>query len=227
MWLCEGYVGCLPLLLAGSTLTPGLWQPVTNKARQLLGNAGNQRASHMGGQWERRHVGDGQHRDLPVRDIGITLTVEAMGLLAKTEACRVLYDKASLSQFRDGKGAFGVQVGRDAVSGQVICFGEFDLGVFRRTANPDGPTVTSVAAGIPDTDVVALADIEAWPLECHVFLAAKEEEIAHRRRRVFATEHRVDANAHRGDEVDLVWHGTSRQWRKQRRSAHRCPGIGC
>ena len=37
MWLCEGYVGCLPLLLAGSTLTPGLWRPVTNKARQLLG----------------------------------------------------------------------------------------------------------------------------------------------------------------------------------------------
>ncbi len=86
----------------------------------------------------------------------------------------------------------------------MIGLGELYLDVFRSAANPDGSAVAPATVGVPEADVVALADVVTWSLECHVFLTAIEIEITYRRGRVCAAKDRVNADARRGDEVDLV-----------------------
>ena len=137
------------------------------------------------------NISEGQHSYLPIGEIGVAATIEAMRLFTKAGACGVLYEEASLGQFGDNEFAFVVQVGRDAVSGQMIGLGKLNLDVFCGAANPDWPATVSDAARIPEADVVALADSMAWPLKCQIFLTAKEEEITYRRGRVCTTKDRA------------------------------------
>ena len=163
-----------------------------------------QRAAYLGSKWRRLNISEGQHSYLPIGEIGVAATIEAMCLFTKAGACSVLYEEASLGKFGDNEVAFVVQVGRDAVSGQMIGLGKLNLDVFCGAANPDGPATVSDAAGIPEADVVALADSMAWPLECQVFLMAKEVQITYRRGCVCTTKDRVNADTRRGYEVNLV-----------------------
>src|SRR6266849_755664 len=158
----------------------------------------------MPGKCGRPNIGEGQHGYLPIGEIGVATTVEALRLFAEAGACGVPYDKASLGQFGDDKVSFVVQVGRDAVSGQVIGPGELYLGIFRSAANPDGSAIAPAAAGIPDADVITLADVVTWSLEGQIFLTTIKVEITYRRGRVCTAKDRVYADARRGDEVDLV-----------------------
>jgi hypothetical protein len=59
-------------------------------------------------------------------------------------------------------------------------------------------------ARVPEADVVALAHIWAGPLEGVIFFAPEQIEVAHWSRGVGAAQHRIDADARRGHQVDLI-----------------------